>query len=164
MGKGTTALGIIGVILGAGGLGFGFLAWINQTQENVWYISSDSIHNPPSVPSPAGAIPDFSLIVSVNMPVSLHLLFTCVAVAYPVAESYSDFFYYFGINGVKLDNPWARVGPYNASGTTDRYSVTLQHFIPVIAPGIYNFTIFVISEAAGNYMRESTFCIRSYSL
>ena len=162
MGKGATALGIIGVILGACGFGFGLLAWINQIQQNVWYETSDFYFSPTE-----GAylpIPDVSLIVNLNAPVSLHLLFTCLAGTYPDAVSYSDFFFYFAIDGVRLLNPWARVGPFEETTSTIRYSATLQHFIGAMAPGIYNFSVIVFSEKAGNYIRESTFCIRSYPI
>ena len=160
MGKGTTALGIIGIIIGAGGFGFGFLAWIDQIRENVWYEFLDSVMTPTTT-TPGEAIPDLSLIVDLSVPVSLHLLFTCVAVTNDVAGSYSDFFFYFLINDVKLDNPWARAGTYDESSADNRYSVTLQHYIVGMAPGRYNFSVLVLSEFAGNYIRECAFSIRS---
>ena len=169
MGKGATTLGIIGVILGAGGLGFGFLAWTNQiviqqtlNQQNIWYDSSDIYFSPPdSIYIP---IPSIALIIDLNTPVSLHLLFTCIVGTYPDAVSYSDFFFYFAIDSVRLTNPWARVGPFEESSATGRYSATLQHFIGEMASGIYNFSVFIYSELAGNYVREPTFCIRSYPI
>jgi len=161
MGKGTTALGIIGVILGAAGFGFGFFAWIDQIRENVWYDEFLDSEFYPTTTFPGEAIPNMSLIVDLSVPVSLHLLFTCVAVCNDVAGSYSDFFFYFLINDVKLDNPWTRAGTYDESVADNRYPVTLQHYIIGMAPGRYNFSILVLSEFAGNYIRECAFSIRS---
>jgi len=56
MGKGGSILGIIGILLGAGGLGFGFIAWNNQITmqanlavQDIWYQYDQNtfIVNPP---------------------------------------------------------------------------------------------------------------------
>jgi len=169
MGKSGTALGIIGVIIGAGGVGFAFLNWMNLSnmqqvinQHEIWYEVDDLVYAPTeSIYTP---IPNMSLIVDLGAPVSLHLLFTCIAGTYPDAGSYSDFFFYFAIDGVRLDNPWTRTGQFQETTTTNRYSVTLQHFIVEMAPGIYNFSVQVYSERAGNYIRETAFSIKSYPI
>jgi len=36
MGKGGTILGIIGILIGAGGLGFGLITWTTQSQVKIW--------------------------------------------------------------------------------------------------------------------------------
>ena len=167
MGKGTTALGIIGVILGAGGLGFGFLSWTGQivvqqtlAQQDVWYETDDIVYYPPN--GAYAAIPNASIVIAVSTPVSLHLLFTALAGVYPNGVGYTDLFFKFAINGVRLESPWTRVGPYIGDDDAVRYSVAFQHFIPDVAPGTYNFSIHVLAEGAGHYVRDHAFCIRSY--
>jgi hypothetical protein len=166
MGKGTTALGIIGVILGAGGLGFGLLSWtgnilIQQTM-NVWYETDDIVYYPPN--GAYAAIPNGSIVISISTPVSLHLLFTGLAGVYPDGVSYTDLFFKFAINGVRLESPWARVGPYIGDEDAVRYSVALQHFIPVVNPGTYNYSVHALAEGSGHYIRDIAFCIRSYPI
>ena len=163
MGKGTTALGIIGVILGAGGLGFGLLSniVIQQTM-NVWYETDDVYFQPPI--GDYGAIPNCSIVIAISTPVSLHLLFTGLAGVYPDGSSYTDLFFKFAINGVRLETPWTRVGPYIGNDDAVRYSVALQHFISVVNPGTYNFSVHVLAEGTGNYVRDPAFCIRSYPI
>jgi hypothetical protein len=181
MGKGGIVLGIIGIMLGAGGLGFGFLIWSNQgtIQENlddtdndiedtqdilslhrIWYNSHEDIFYPPYLVYEP--IPNMSIIVDLGAPVSLHLLFTCSARILSDSTSFSDVFFYFMIDGVRELSPWTRVGPYEGVSTYEYHSVALQHFYPQMTPGTYNFTVVVLSERAGNFIRESTFSIRSY--
>ena len=165
MGKGGTLLGILGILLGAGGLGFGFINFVNQPtipNEPQWY----SYYETPFTPSPSllyFPIPNISIVFELSTPMSLHLLFTCSAKCFGNPLSYSDLFFYFVINDVQqTDFPWTRVGAYKANLTeAEYYSVSLQHF-DVFAPGVYNITVVVLSEQVGNFIRESTLWIRSY--
>ena len=94
---------------------------------------------------------------------ALHLLFTCSARCFPDGISYSDLFFYFMINGVQQWlMPWARTGTYQGTSDSDYYTVSLQHYIDLITPGIYNFTVVVLTERAGNFIRQSSFWIQSY--
>lgn len=174
MAKGGIVLGIIGMLLGAGGIGFGFLAWSNQAgiqaslidaqnqliSQNVWSISYDNIYYPPQgVYNP---IPNMSLIIDLGVPVSLHLLFTSSARIWSDPSSFSDIFFHFMLDSVQIPESWTRVGSYKGTASYEYHSVVMQQFIQVISPGIYNFTIDILSENASNFIRESTFTIFSY--
>ncbi|MHA2035142.1 MAG: hypothetical protein ACW98X_01835 [Promethearchaeota archaeon] len=194
MGKGGAVLGIIGIIVGAGGFGFGVLAWnsatsnntkltelendlINQvnstlnlfnttliglTSEDNWYNYRDSEFTP----SPAVVylpIPNMSIIFELTLPRSLHLLFTCSARCLGNPASFSDLFFYFMINDVRqTEMPWTRVGSYESNTNYEYYSVSLQHYIEIMPPGVYNITVVVLTEQVGNFIRESSLFIQTF--
>ncbi len=188
MGKGGTVLGLIGIILGAGGLGFGYFIWAGQatlatnltdTQNNqgtlasdladtqntlalhdIWYSYYTSIFLPPYLDY--GVIPNISIVVDLVAPVSLHLLFVSAAKCLPDPVEFRDLFFYFMIDDVRLTSPWTRVGPFEGVSTYEYSSVSLQHFIPVMPPGVYNITVVALSEYSANFIRESTFSITSF--
>jgi len=188
MGKGGTVLGLIGIILGAGGLGFGYFIWTGQatlatnltdaqnsqgnlasdladTQNtlalhDIWYSYYTTIFLPPYLDY--GVIPNISIVVDLFGPVSLHLLYVGAARCIPDPLSFSDLFFYFMIDNVRLLSPWTRVGPFEGVSSYEYSSVTLQHVIPVMAPGVYNITVVVLSEYAANFVRQSTFSITSF--
>ncbi|MFW9902464.1 MAG: hypothetical protein ACFFDY_14450 [Candidatus Thorarchaeota archaeon] len=166
MGKGGVILGILGLLIGTGGLAFGLINWMNQPTipyEPQWY----SYHDTEFTPSPASVyipIPNISIVFELNAPMSLHLLFTCSARCLGDVGSFSDLFFYFMINDVRqVDMPWARVGSYESNTNYEYYTVSLQHYIELITPGIYNITVVVLSERLGNFIRQSSFWIHAYN-
>ena len=87
MGKGGIILGLIGLLLGAGGLGFGVINYMNQPTNYYSYRDTDF------TPSPALSyipIPSLALVFEISGPVCLHLLFTCSARCYGDTVSFSD--------------------------------------------------------------------------
>ncbi len=165
MAKSGTILGILGILLGAGGIGFGVVNWMNQPAipyEPHWYSYDDLVY----YPNPAltyFAIPNMSIVFELGTPMSLHLLFRTSAFCLGDPVSFSDLWFHFMINDVRqLDMPWARVGSYESGTTYEYYSVTLQHYIEIMPPGLYNITVTVMTERLGNYIREPTFWIKSY--
>jgi hypothetical protein len=165
MGKGGVVLGIIALLLGAGGLGFGVINYMNQPVipfEPHWYRYEDSEFYPSPV-SVYRAIPNISIIIELENPMSLHLFFTCSARCQGDAASFSDLFFYFMINDVRqIDMPWARVGSYQSNTNYEYYTVSLQHYLELMTPGTYNITVTVLTERVGNFIRQSSFWIRSY--
>lgn len=159
MGKGGIILGIIGLILGASGLGFGVVNFMNQPTNYYSYYDLEFY------PSPAleyRAITNIAILFAVGNPVSLHLLFTCSARCYGDAVSFSDLHFYFMINGVlQTDMPWARTGSFQSSTDSEYTTVSLQHYFTVTVPGIYNITVVVLTERAGNFIRQSSLWIQS---
>jgi len=172
--KGGIVLGIIGMLLGAGGIGFGFLAWSNQTviqasltdaqnqltAQKVWSISYKNLYYPPYLVYEP--MPNMSLIIDLAVPVSLLLLFTSSARIFPDPLSFSDILFHFMLDSVQMPDSWTRVGSHEGTDTSDYYSVVMQHFIQIMPPGIYNFSIDIVSEDSANFIRESTFTIFSY--
>jgi hypothetical protein len=165
MAKSGAFLGILGILLGVGGIGFGVINWMNQPTipyEPYWY----SYHDTDYTPTPASVyipIPNISIVFELGAPMSLHLLFTCSARCLGDAVSFSDLFFYFMINDVRqVDMPWARVGSYESNTNYEYYSVSLQHYIELVTPGVYNFTVVILTERVGNFIRETSFWIQSY--
>ena len=176
MGKGGIILGLIGLLLGAGALGLGYINYmdnLNYTNPptidyNVnlpivyySYRDTDFIPSPAMVHMP---IPNIAIVFETEGPVALHLLFTCSARCFGDAVSFSDLFFYFMINDVRqTDMPWARVGGYESNTNYEYSTVSLQHYFTLTTPGEYNITLTILTESLGNFIRESSFWIQSYS-
>ncbi len=165
MGKGGALLGILGILLGIGGLGFGVINWMNTPvipHEPHWY----SYHDTEFIPGPVAVynpIPNISIVFELGRPMSLHLLFTCSAKIIGDVASYSDLFFYFMINNVQqTDMPWGRAGSHESESFYEYYTVSLQHYIEIMPAGIYNITVVVMTERVGNLIRESSFWIQSF--
>lgn len=166
MGKGGTFLGVLALLIGVGGLAIGVFNWMNPPTipyEQDWY----SYHDTEFYPSPILEylpIPNISIVFELGAPSSLHLLFTCSARCLGDAASFSDLFFYFMINDVRqVDMPWGRVGSYESNTNYEYYTVSLQHYIDLVTPGVYNITVVVLSERAGNFIRQSSFWIHAYN-
>jgi hypothetical protein len=169
MGKGGAVLGIIGILLGAGGLVFGFIAWSSlntiQTQggsgENIdtWYVTDYSTF----LVSPAATVIELSnltIAFELTSTASVYMSFTCQAEIFPAGGTYSVFFF-FKVDGVRLDNPVAQVGSTNGASSTDYFSVSLQHSIENMLAGSHNVTVEVSSGTAVNELSEMTLFVQS---
>ena len=164
MAKSGAVLGILALILGAGGLGIAVFNWMNQSYEPHWYSYYDTEFYPNPITT-YFVIPNISLIFDLERPMALHLLFTCSARCNGDAASFSDLIFYFMINDVRqVDMPWARVGSYQSNTNYEYYTVSLQHYIDLLTPGSYNLTVVVLTERLGNFIRESSFWIRSHAV
>ncbi len=175
MGKGGTILGLLALLLGAGGLGFGVINFMNEP--TIVYSVVDYNVNRPIVyydyratdfiPTPAMVhipIPSLEIVFEIDAPVSLHLLFTCSARCFGDAVSFSDLFFYFMINDVRQTTmPWARTGGYESNTNYEYSTVTLQHYFTLNASGICNITVTILTERVGNFIREASLWIRSYT-
>ena len=173
MGKGGVVLGIIALLLGAGGLGFGVLSWINleniQINQNItqvvqvppqfWYDYEDPIFTPPDLVYVT--VPGLFVMFELNDSATIHMLFTTSTRILPDPLSFADMLFYFWIDGVRLTNPFTRAGPYEGSATYQYIPVTLQHS-QTLTTGPHNISIVVISETAGNFMRSSALSVSRY--
>lgn len=172
MGKGGIILGLIALLLGAGGLGLGYINYINQptiptidyniNRPTVYYDYRDTDFTP----TPAMIhipIPTLEIIFEIFDPVSVHLLFTCSARCLGDAASFSDLFFYFMINDVRQTGmPWARTGGYQSNTNYEYSTVSLQHYFTLNSTGLYNITVTVLTERLGNFIRQASLFIRSY--
>ncbi|MHA2087047.1 MAG: hypothetical protein ACW972_02145 [Promethearchaeota archaeon] len=67
------------------------------------------------------------------------------------------------INDVRqTEMPWTRVGSYESNTNYEYYSVSLQHYIEIMPPGVYNITVVVLTEQVGNFIRESSLFIQTF--
>ena len=166
MSRAGVALAIIGIILGASGLWFGYTAWSNQensqSPQGFWHSSNEDIFTPTALAYEV--VPGMNISLEIGTPVSLYLSFSSSARVLPDPASFADILFYFAMDGVRLASPFTRVGPYQGQDTYDYHSVSLTYVIDEVSPGIHDFAIIVFSETAGNLIRESTFVIISFSL
>ncbi|MFX1483744.1 MAG: hypothetical protein ACFFCP_11230 [Promethearchaeota archaeon] len=161
MPRAGVALAIIGIIIGASGLWFGYTAWSSQAErQGFWYSSNEAIFTPTELVYEV--VPDMNITLEIGSPVSLYLSFTSSARILPDLTTFADILFYFAIDGVRLSSPFTRVGPYQGNDTYDYHSVSLTHVIDVASPGVHDFAIVVLSEIAGNFIRSSTFVIMSF--
>ena len=130
MGKGGSILGIIGILLGAGGLGFGFMAWNTQNSmqatlagQDIWYQYDGDSFNVNPIDTPLH-IPNMSIVFDLATTASIHILFMCRAIVYPIPTDYSYMSFYFNIDGIRLTEPRADVGS-NEGTSTVRFNIRL---------------------------------------
>jgi len=167
MGKAGSILGIIGIFLGAGGLGFGFMAWntqnsmqANLTAQDIWsqYDGDAFIVNPPYTYL---HIPNMSIVFDLATTASIHILFMCNAVIFPDPADYAGITFYFSVDGVRLIEPKVDVGSYEGSSTRDYFSVALQHSIPSFSSGTHNITVMVYSADTTHFVSRCSLTIQS---
>ncbi len=160
MGKGGVILGLLALLIGVGGLGFGIINFMNQPTH--YYVYRDTEFTPSPV-SEYIPIPTLSIVFETSGPKSIHLLFTCSARCFADISSFSDLFFYFMINDVRqIDMPWARTGSHQGASDSDYTTVALQHYFTLTTPGRYNITVTILTERAGNFIRQSSLWINSY--
>jgi hypothetical protein len=179
MSKAGVALAILGIIIGASGFWFGYTAWSNQVDiqarllgaeeqlnsqspQRLWYSSSEDIFTPTALVYEI--VPNMNISIDLDTPVSLHLTFTSAARILPDPASFSDILFYFVVDGVRLTSPFTRVGSYQGQAAYEYHSVSMTHVIDGASPGHHDFAISLISERAGNFIRESTFTIVSFAI
>ena len=167
MGKGGSILGIIGILLGAGGLGFGFMAWNSQNNmqaslaaQDIWYQYDGDLFTMNPIDTYL-QIPNMSIVFDLATTASIHILFTCSAVINPIPTDYSGISFYFIVDGIQLIEPRLDVGSYEGSSTSDYFSVALQHFIPNFSAGAHNITVVGYSESNPNSVRYCFLTIQS---
>jgi len=159
MGKSGAILGVIALILGVSGLAFGLITWIDQGKTDFWYAYKEDIYTPPDLVYVT--VPDLYVIVRLDAPATVHMLFTTSTRILPDPVTFADIFFYFWIDGVRLPDPFTRAGPYQGDATYQYYPVALQHS-QILSAGTHNISIVVISEKAGNFMRSSCLAVTRY--
>jgi hypothetical protein len=161
MGKSGVVLGVIALLVGTGGLGFGVVTWINQGQQksNFWYDYKEEEFTPTDLVYTT--IPDLYVIIDLDAPTLIYMLFTTSTKILPNPSTFADMLFYFWIDGSRLLNPYTRAGPYQGDATYQYYPVALQHS-QVLSSGVHNISIVVLSEIAGNLIRQSALAINSY--
>jgi len=167
MGKAGSILGLLGILLGAGGLGFGFMVWTTQNTmqaslaaQDIWsQYDGDSFTVNPSYTYLH--IPNMSIVFDLATPASIHILFTCSAVIFPEPAEYAGITFFFSVDGIRLIEPRADVGSYQGSSTSDWFSVAFQHFIPSFSSGTHNITVMVYSAETTHLVRFCSLTIQS---
>jgi len=158
MAKGAAILGIIGILLGAGGLGFGFIAWNNQiniqqpidTHVILYQYDQDIFYgNPENTYLPVN---NMSIVFNIAKTSSVFVLFTCRAATYASSSNYARIWFYFALNGVRYSDPSAQVGSSYGTSNIDFHSVALQHLFKSLSSGTHNISIIIYSQEDQNYI------------
>ena len=163
MAKGGIVLGLIGILLGAGGLGFGIFTWsvlqTNAENTETWYKSDDTTF----AVSPAATVlelTNLTITFELTSTASVYMSFSCVVEIFPLGGSSTVFFFY-KVDGVILSNPTVEVGNVNAGSLRGYYSVNLQHYIENMSPGMHNITPQVSSGTDINLLSEMSLFVQS---
>jgi len=98
MGKSGVVLGVIALLLGAGGLTFGLLTWIDQGKTEFWYDYEEATYTPPYLEYVN--VPDLYVIAVLDAPSTVHILFTTSTRILPDPAIFADMLFYFWIDGV----------------------------------------------------------------
>ena len=169
MGRSGTILGVIGLILAAGGLGLGGFAWLslssleNQvdifSEQSTWYKYNETVLvcNPPSTYITfSGLMIEFEL----GSNESVHFSFTTRAHT-EVASGWSRITVYFQVDGILVTDPSAEVGTYNGAFTVN-FMIHLQDVRNDLSSGVHNVTVVIRGETTANYIYQSTLVVHKF--
>lgn len=167
MSKGSTVLGIIGLILGLGGIGLGGYAWlsvlnlenqaINWGAQTSWYKENDTsfVSNPPlTYLTFTGLAIDFEL----GMNDSVYFSFMAWAHTEPIA-GWSKIWVYFRVDGIIDTDQHAEVGTFNGDETV-HFMIPLQDVREDLASGTHTVTVVVYGTSSANYISESSLFVQ----
>ena len=169
MGKGSAILGVIALILGAGGLGLGGLAWIsvsrvetqvaNFSEQNTWYkFNGSTFYCDPAVYLTfSGLTIEFEL----GPNESVYFGFTSWVHTEAVSGAWSRITVYFRVDGITELNPSAQVGAYDGSFTI-HYMIHLQDVRGDLSPGVHNVTVAIRGTSAANYIWKSSLFVQKF--
>ena len=165
MGKGNTVLGLITLILAAGGLGLGGLAWIETQSEDVSIPTSWFKYNTTSFyADPVGWYVHFeglTIEFELGPGEAVYFSFSCQAHV-EVTTGWSRISVFFRVDDLTSLTPSTQVGMYNG-GFTNHYSVNLQYIRDDLLPGVHNVTPVITSSYSGNYIKYSSLFVQTIS-
>ena len=171
MGRGSVALGIIALVLAAGGLGLGGLAWISVStiepqgdsfsEQNTWYKFS----GPAFTCNPTTTYLTFSaLTIEFELGPNESVCFSYTGRVHveSVISAWSRVRVYFRVDGILQSDPMAEVGMYNGDFTIN-FMLHLQTVKSDLSAGIHNVTVVIWGDSTGNYVYKSTLIVQKVS-
>ena len=172
MGKGGAILGLIGILIGAGGLTLGYIAWSSMT---TMQTQLDSFENPINAlytkndgPYPVTPehtvleIPNLNITFELSVISSVYLSFSCEA-EITTDPSYSRLFFFFCVDDLDLSSNSISVGNFNCGSTKDHFSVSMQHLIENMATGSHRVSVNVSSDGIANVITAMTLYIQTFA-
>jgi hypothetical protein len=167
--KGSTVLGIFGLILVASSLGLGGFAWltasglqnqVNQfSEQNTWYRYNETSLN--CVPSSYIAFSGLTIEFDIGTNESAYFSFAAQVHLEPsVPGFWSRVYVYFRIDGITRTDTHAWVGLFN--GGTANLQIILQHIRNDLSPGVHNVTIAITGSSSGNYIHYSSLIVQKF--
>ena len=166
MGKGSTILGLIGLILGAGGIGLGGIAWLSLSRienkvisfdnQTTWY--KENITNYRAIP--ASAFSGLAIEFELRPNESVFFSFNARAHVESSLIGWSFIRIYFSVDGFADTTQHAEVGVYIGDFTA--FMISLQDVRHNLSPGVHSVTVYIIGSSAANYIHESTLFVRNF--
>jgi hypothetical protein len=167
MGRSGTILGIIGLILGAGGLGLGGYAWIsvsrveNQvsdfSEQSTWFRYNET--NLDCIPF--NPVTFSGLTIEFNLGMNESVYFSFMAQAHLEPDSgWSQITVYFRVDDLIDSDHYATVGLYNGGYAT--LMITLQHKRYDLSLGMHNVTVVIVGNKLGNYIYRSSLFVQKF--
>ena len=152
MGKGGTALAVIALLLGAAGLGFGLMSWLNIGQSaNEWYdyVDLDGISS-----TNVEAISGLSVSASVESGESLYISFTGTL---RCDGLWAVFYIYIDnlITSGRTRTSRESVGGYLY------YSVAIQHINNTLSPGTHTVTVWAETDDVGTQISDCVLFVQA---
>ncbi len=169
MGKGSTVLCVIALILAAGGLGLGGLAWISvsrvETQvarfseQSTWYKYNGTT----LICDPAQYLPFSGLTIEFELEPneSVYFSFTSQAHTEEVPGAWSRINVYFRVDGITELDPSAEVGDYDG-GFTIHFMIHLQDVRDDLSPGAHSVTVAIRGTSTANYIWKSSLFVQKF--
>ncbi|MFX1524422.1 MAG: hypothetical protein ACFFCC_13010 [Promethearchaeota archaeon] len=171
MGKGGVVLGIIGILLGASGLGFSFIVWNNQntikaqlvgmTPQNIWHRYYEGIFDVNLI-NTYMTIPNMSISIDLSTASSILLSFTCHAATIGNILGRSDVTIYYYLDELLISNPNIRVGTMYGNYSIYFHSVSLDYFSEGWSVGTHNISMFIRSTVDTNSIQYCHLVIQSF--
>ena len=171
MGKGGAILGLLGILIGAGALGFTFIVWSNQNNiqsqitglqpQEIWYRYYGDIYDVTTINTYL-TIPNMTLTIDLKNQASISLLFTGVAYLEGSISGRSDLIFYYYLDETIISDPIARVGTFYGNNSYYYQSVALQYFIEGWSAGTHNISMFVRSTVAINSIGYYSLTVQSF--
>ncbi|MHA2284005.1 MAG: hypothetical protein ACXAC5_24470 [Promethearchaeota archaeon] len=168
MGRGGTILGLIGLILGAGGIGLGGFAWLTvsnlETQllnfgvQTTWYKENDTTFSS----FPSGTYLTFSGLTiefQLGSNESVYFSFTAWARITRVPGDWSLLWVYFRVDGILDTSRCIRIGTWDGDSFDD-FSISLQDVRQDLPIGVHNVTVAIYGTSSGNYISDSSLFVQ----
>lgn len=170
MGKGSAALGVIALILAAGGLGLGGFAWISvsniETQpasfseKSEWYRYNGTTFNTDPT-STYLTFTGLTIQFELGSNESVYFSFTGRAHTEVVSGSWSRITVHFRVDGIFQSDPSAQVGMYQGSFSIN-YMLHLQTVRTDLSAGVHSVTVVIIGDSTANYIWKSTLFVQKF--
>ena len=170
MGKGGAILGLLGLLLAAGALGFTFIVWNTQNSlqsqiiglepQDAWYRYYGAIYDVDTINTYL-TIPNMTLTIDLETQSSIYLLFTGVAYLEGSVSGRSDLVFNYYIDETIISDPFARVGKFYGNNSYYYQSVALQYSIEGWSAGTHNISIFVRSTVDYNSIGYCALTVQS---
>jgi hypothetical protein len=167
LGKGGVVLGLIGLVLAAGGLGLGGLAWISMsivesqvasfTGQTMWYRYNETAFV--CTPSTPKIFSGLTIEFELGSDESVYLSFSAQVHLEPLG-SWSQVVIYFRVDRITKTDTSGNLGLYN--GGWANLQIHLQHTIDDLAAGEHDVTVVILGTSSGNYIHYSSLFVQRF--